>query len=139
MLETIKHNNVLIAIIIYSSYKNEGISFVTPQESLLQLGYMARPAGYRIVPHTHNPVQRQTVGTQEVLLIKSGVIRIDFYSFEQVFLESRKLSAGDVILLSGAGHGIDVLEDAVIVEVKNGPFIEGSDKGRFGDKGKKAQ
>jgi len=65
------------------------------------------------------------------LFIKSGVVRIDFYSYEQVYLESRELSAGDFILLAGAGHGIEVLEDATIVEVKNGPFIEGADKGRF--------
>ena len=132
------YGDTVIALIIYKDYQAAGISFITPKESLLQLGYMSRPAGYQIIPHTHNPVQRHTVGTQEVLFIKSGVIRIDFYSFEQVFLESRELSAGDLILLSGAGHGIDVLEDAVIIEVKNGPFIEGADKGRFGDKGRKA-
>jgi hypothetical protein len=34
----------------------------------------------------------------------------------------------------GAGHGIEVLEEATLVEVKNGPFIEGADKGRFAAK-----
>jgi hypothetical protein len=92
---------------------------------------MKRPAGYQVIPHMHNPVQRNTIGTQEVLFIKSGLIRIDFFAFDQEFLESRKLSAGDVVLLAGAGHGIEVLEEAVIVEVKNGPFVEGADKGRF--------
>ena len=61
-------------------------------------------------------------------------IRIDFYSLEQEFLESRELSGGDVILLSNAGHGIKVLEEAVIVEVKNGPFTKGADKVKFEDK-----
>ena len=56
---------------------------------------------------------------------------MDFYSFDQKYLESRQLSAGDVIMLAGAGHGIEVIEDATIVEVKNGPFVEGADKGRF--------
>ena len=41
------------------------------------------------------------------------------------------MSAGDLILLAGAGHGIKVLEKSTIVEVKNGPFVEGADKGRF--------
>jgi hypothetical protein len=131
MIEEIVHDNTVIAIIVYKNYQTEGIKFLSPAEFALQLGFMQRKAGYQVVPHIHNPVHRHSIGTQEVLFIKSGVIRIDFYSFEQVYLKSRELSAGDFILLAGAGHGIEVLEDATIVEVKNGPFIEGSDKGRF--------
>lgn len=131
MIENILHNGIVIAIIIYKSYKKNGIQFLSPKEESLQLGYMKRPMGYQIVPHVHNPVHRNTIGTQEVLFIKSGEIRIDFYSFEQIFLESRKLSAGDIILLAGAGHGIEVLKAAEIIEVKNGPYIERADKGRF--------
>jgi hypothetical protein len=131
MIEEIVHDNSVIAIIVYRNYQTEGIKFLSPAEFGLQLGFMQRQAGYQVVPHIHNPVHRHSIGTQEVLFIKSGVIRVDFYSFEQVYLKSRELSAGDFILLAGAGHGIEVLEDATIVEVKNGPFIEGSDKGRF--------
>lgn len=138
MIEKIIHKDIVIALIIYKGYKQDGIQFLSPNEYSLQLGYMTRPKGYKVLPHIHNPVHRHTIGTQEVLFIKSGEIRIDFYSFEQLFLESRKLSAGDIILLAGAGHGIEVLKEAEIVEVKNGPFIEGVDKGRFeGKKGKK--
>lgn len=131
MIEEIVHNNAVVAIIVYKNYEPEGIKFLSPNEFSLQLGYMSRSKGYRVIPHIHNPVHRHTIGTQEVLFIKSGVIRIDFYSFEQHYLCSRELSEGDVILLAGAGHGIEVLQDAKIIEVKNGPFIEGADKGRF--------
>jgi hypothetical protein len=136
MIETITHEGTIVAIIVHRDYQVQGIEFLSPNDFSLQLGYMTRPAGYRVVPHTHHPVERRTVGTQEVLVVKSGRIRITFYSFEQVYLESRELSGGDVILLAGAGHGIDVLEETTIVEVKNGPFLEGADKGRFeGTKG----
>ena len=138
MIETIRDNGEVVAMIIYKDYEVEGIKFLSPKEFSLQLGHMRRPAGYQVVPHIHNLVHRQSIGTQEVLFIKSGEIRIDFYSFEQVFLESRTLSAGDIILLAGAGHGIEVLKEAVIVEVKNGPYIEGADKGRFEGKRKQA-
>jgi hypothetical protein len=137
MIERIIHENTVIALIIYNGYKQDGIQFLSPNEYSLQLGYMTRPKGYQILPHIHNPVCRNTVGTQEVLFIKSGKIRIDFYSFEQVFLESRDLSAGDIILLAGAGHGIEVIQEAVIVEVKNGPYIKDADKGRFDGKRQK--
>ena len=135
MIQTIEHNGKMIATIIYKNYHTEGISFVTNKDNILQLGYMSRPTGYHIVPHTHNPVHRHTVGTQEVLFIKSGVIRIDFYSFEQVYLESKELSTGDIVLLAGAGHGITVLEPVTMIEVKNGPYIEDTDKNRFKENG----
>jgi len=131
VIETIVHDDTIFAIIVYKDYETEGVEFLSPTDFSLQLGYIHRPACYHVMPHTHNPVHRQTIGTQEVLFIKSGVIRIDFYSCEQVYLESRELSAGDIVLLASAGHGFEVLEDATIVEVKNGPFIEGADKSRF--------
>jgi hypothetical protein len=131
MVEVIDHLGIVIAIIVRKDHRKEGIEFLTPNSYSLQLGHMTRPVGYEVIPHTHNPVRRETYGTQEALFVKSGVIRIDFYSFEREYLESRELAEGDIILLAGAGHGIKVLEAATIVEVKNGPFIEGADKGRF--------
>ena len=137
MIETITCEGQTIAIIVRLDYEVDGIKFLSPNDFPLQLGHMNRPAGYLVTPHIHNPVQRHTVGTQEVLFVKKGRIRIDFYGFDQSFLESRELTAGDLILLAGAGHGIEMLEQTTLVEVKNGPFIEGADKGRFN--GKKAE
>ncbi len=131
MIEKISHDGSVIAIIIGKDYRKEGINFLTPNDFSLQLGHMTRPVGYRVVPHVHNPVERHTIGTQEVLFIKNGRVRIDFYSFERAYIESRELAAGDIILLAGAGHSLEVLEEATIVEIKNGPYIEGADKGRF--------
>jgi len=131
MIEKISHDGSVIAIIIGKDHRRAGIDFLTPNDFSLQLGHMTRPVGYRVVPHVHNPVERHTIGTQEVLFIKNGRIRIDFYSFERAYIESRELGTGDIILLAGAGHGVEVLEEATIVEIKNGPYIEGADKGRF--------
>jgi hypothetical protein len=132
MIENIVDNEIVIAIIVYKEYQKEGITFFTPKDFSLQLGYMNRPSDYLIKPHMHNPVQRKTVGTQEVLFIKNGVISVDFFSSDQTYITSRQLSAGDIILFaSEGGHGIKVLETATIVEVKNGPYVEDADKGRF--------
>jgi hypothetical protein len=131
VIEKITYNETVIALIIYKNYEQDGIQFFSPGEDSLQLGYMARPKGYQISPHIHKPVPRNTIGTQEVLFIKSGSVRINFYSNDKVYLESRELSSGDIILLSDGGHSLEALEDVVIVEVKNGPFIDGADKERF--------
>jgi len=131
MTERIIHKGRVIALIIRKSYKQDGINFLTPDNYLLQIGFMTRLKGYHVLPHIHNPVRRSTIGTQEVLFIKSGKIRVDFYSDEKIFLKSRILFRGDIVFFAGAGHGIEILKKAVIVEVKNGPYIKESDKGRF--------
>lgn len=131
MIETIRHKNEILAIIVRKDYQREGISFITPDDCTLQLGYMSHPAGHRIKPHMHHPVRRETIGTKEVLVIRDGRIRIDFYSYEKEYLESRELTAGDVILLSSAGHGMTVLDPVTMVEVKNGPYRPEEDKEKF--------
>ncbi len=66
--------------------------------------------------------------TQEVLFVKSGKVRVDFYNDEKVFLESRELNTGDVILLAAGGHGFQMLEASELIEVKQGPYCGDQDK-----------
>jgi mannose-6-phosphate isomerase-like protein (cupin superfamily) len=92
---------------------------------------MNRPQGYTIPPHVHNPVAREVQYTKEVLFIKSGRVRVDFYDDDQTYLESRILEAGDVILLAYGGHGFEMLEPTEMIEVKQGPYAGEQDKTRF--------
>ena len=131
MLEKVYKDNLLLAIIIRNEYSNEGINFFTNDNDSQQLGYMNRPEGYEIKPHRHNLIQREVHLTQEVLFIKSGKVRVDFYSNDQEYLESRILNQGDVILLSDGGHGFKMLEPSEIIEVKQGPYCGEQDKVRF--------
>jgi hypothetical protein len=131
MIQKINHKDQLLAIIINSSFSKEGIEFFTPNEFSQQLGYMKRPEGYIIPPHVHNPVAREVVWTQEVLLIKSGKVRVDFYDDLKNYLFSTNLNAGDVILLASGGHGFVMLEESEIIEVKQGPYCGDQDKTRF--------
>jgi len=131
MFEEIKNNGTTMALILSADYSEEGIQFFTPSDFSQQLGYMNRPQGYVIPPHVHNPVSRQVLFTKEVLFIKSGRLRVDFYNDSQKYLESRILKQGDVILLAFGGHGFEMLEASEIIEVKQGPFAGGADKTRF--------
>ena len=132
MIEQIKNKRKLLSIIIRANYKSKGIEFFTPKETSQQLGYMHRPKGYKIEPHIHKSVSREVKLTQEVLFIKSGKIRVDFYNEKKVYLESRILKTGDVILLAFGGHGFEILEPSEIIEVKQGPYSGEDDKIRFG-------
>ena len=131
MIEYIKFEELILGIIIYHNYKNSGIHFFTGENDSQQLGYMNRPKDYIIIPHRHNLVKRNVHLTQEVLFVKYGIIRVDFYTNEQVYFTSRVLKMGDVILLSDGGHGFKMLEDSEIIEVKQGPYCGEQDKVRF--------
>ena len=131
MVERIKHRDKLLAIIISHGYREPGIHFFTPDDLSQQLAFMRHPVGKVISPHVHNPVPREVHYTQEVLFIRKGKLRIDFYNDEKEYLESRILQEGDVILLVSGGHGFEVLEELEMVEVKQGPYVGDHDKKRF--------
>lgn len=131
MIEHITHAGVDLAIILRKSFGEPGIHFLTPNDYSQQLGFMKHPPGKIIEPHLHNHVQRSVTYTQEVLFIRRGRIRVDFYSDEREYLESRELTAGDVILLASGGHGFEVLEEIEMIEVKQGPYVGANDKTRF--------
>ena len=86
MLVKISHKKKLLAIIIKANFKKEGVEFFTPNNFSQQLGYMKRAKGYIIDPHIHNPVTREVEYTKEVLFIKSGKVRVDFYDNDKKYL-----------------------------------------------------
>lgn len=131
MIEYIKNKENLLAIIISADFKKDGIHFFTSNDLSQQLAYMHHPKGKKIEPHVHNPVPRQVQYTQEVLFLKKGKLRVDFYNEIQQYLESRVLNSGDVILLATGGHGFEVLEEIEMIEVKQGPYAGDEDKTRF--------
>lgn len=131
MIERITHLGSDLAIIIRGSYKNSGIEFFTPGTYSQQLGYMNHPIGHIIAPHVHNAVTREVTFTKEVLFIRKGRVRVDFYTNSQEYLESVILETGDIILLAYGGHGFEMLEPTEIIEVKQGPYAGDQDKTRF--------
>ena len=131
MIEYINNNNQIISIIIRSHFNSDGIKFFTPDDFSQQLAYMNRERGYTIPPHVHNPVDRKVSLTQEVLFIKSGKVRVDYYDDNKKYLESRILNLGDVVLFSSGGHGFTMIENSEIIEVKQGPYSGEQDKTRF--------
>jgi mannose-6-phosphate isomerase-like protein (cupin superfamily) len=134
-VERIEHEGEMLALIVRNEYSAPGVNFFTPNELSQQLAHMQHPAGKAISAHVHNPVHRTVAYTQETLFIKRGRLRVDFFGSDQVYLESRELKAGDVILLIKGGHGFEVLEDLEMIEVKQGPYAGENDKtcfeGRF--------
>jgi len=131
MIKKITHNNQLLAIIISNKFDEDGIHFFTPDEFSQQLAFMKHPKGKQIQAHVHNSVPREVEYTQEVLFIRKGKVRVDFFDNEQNYLESSILGENDVILLAHGGHGFEILEETEMIEVKQGPYAGEKDKTRF--------
>jgi hypothetical protein len=131
MVETIRNGRVIVAIIISDSFRKPGVNFCTPDNFSQQVAFIRHPQGKNIEAHVHNPVQREVLATQEVLHIKTGKLRVDFYDKDRRYLESRVLRGGDTIILVSGGHGFEVLEDIEMIEVKQGPYLGDADKTRF--------
>lgn len=130
-IEVIKNGNNVQAIIVRASFSAPGISFLTEPHLAQQLAYMSHPEGKKIHPHIHNKAERNINTTSEVLIIKKGILRVDFFDNEKIYIESRKLFAGDLILLIDGGHGFEALSDLEMFEVKQGPYLGEIDKIRF--------
>ncbi len=140
MIKKIIHNNVIYAIIIAKKYSKKGIKFFTPNNFSQQLGYINYKKGHEIVPHYHKKVTKIVKQTNEVLFIKKGKIRIDFFEgrIKKKYFGSKILKEGDTILIANGGHGFKVLENCEMIEVKQGPFLNTeNDKSKFLKKIKK--
>lgn len=119
----------VIAIVVRDRFEKEGINFVSKEDYPLQLGILNHKRGHEIKPHYH--IKRETVidRVQEIVYIKKGGVIVDLYDLNNEKFRSIELSAGDTILFVDGGHGIEMLEDTRIVEVKQGPYSgKGEDK-----------
>jgi mannose-6-phosphate isomerase-like protein (cupin superfamily) len=131
MIERIEFDGVEFAIIVRGGEAEPGVHFFTPHHYSQQLAVMRHPTGHLIGAHVHNPVPRAVQFTQEVLFLRRGTLRVDFYTNGGAYLDSRELRSGDVILLVSGGHGFEVIEDVDMIEVKQGPYAGEQDKTRF--------
>ncbi len=131
LVRYIEYKGKTLAIIIRNDYTKDGVEFFTPNDFSQQLAYMKHPKGKRIDAHTHNVVPREVSYTKEVLVIRKGKLRVDFYEDNQTYIESHIVEQGDIILLAFGGHGFECLEEVEMIEIKQGPYLGEQDKVRF--------
>jgi len=130
-IENIVHGLEPIALIIKAEFDEPGINFFTPQNFSQQVAFMRRPKGHKIAPHIHNLISRQIFYTQELLVIRSGRVKVNLYSSSKEYIGTRILEVGDIILLCGGGHSFEMLEESSLIEVKQGPYAGEEDKAIF--------
>jgi quercetin dioxygenase-like cupin family protein len=131
LAERIEADGRVLAYIVRAGTRPAATSFVTPAEHVQQVGFVVYPAGGEIPRHSHVPLERRIVGTPEVLVVREGRCEIDIYGEAHDHVATRELEAGDVMIMVAGGHGFRMLEDTVLLEVKQGPYPGEREKERF--------
>lgn len=124
---TSKYGNTL-AIVIPHDHEDGSTVFFTPPDFSQQVGQFTHKQGHEVKPHIHKKVVREVTVTQEVLYIKKGRVHVSLYDEDKELRTFVDLRQGDIIVLVYGGHSLKVIEDSVILEVKQGPYAGDDDK-----------
>lgn len=113
-----------VAFVLRDNEWPRGLSFITPDETFIQVGSWRYNAGKVLDAHVHKEYRRVATKTQEAVFVKQGKMKVTLYSQARAVAEEIVLRAGDLLVITEAGHGYEILEnDTQILEVKNGPFV----------------
>ena len=127
----INHKKKLYALIVKKKRKftKKGVDFITKDRDLLQLGFINHKKNHYIKSHIHLKKPRIINYCTEVLLIEKGKVKIKFFDNKNFDIKNDKiLNKGDIIILFQGGHGFKILKKTQIIEIKQGPYVEGKDK-----------
>lgn len=127
-VESIVANGALLATVVKNGVSPAETTFVTENHCPQQLGFVVRPAGDAVLPHSHAPVRRRLVGTSEVLVVREGLCELDLYTADGELVRTCRLEVGDVVLLMEGGHGLRMIERTVLLEIKQGPYSGAEEK-----------
>ena len=127
-LKWVKDRETIYAIIIREDFNPSSTTFLTPETFIQQIGFIVYGKGELISPHKHKKVERTIQGTNETILVRKGKVEVSIYNDEGKLFFKDILDRGDMIAMISGGHAFKMLEDTVLVEVKQGPYLGDDDK-----------
>jgi len=130
-IEIIAKDGVELCYVVRAGFQPQETQFITRPEHKQQVGFIKYPEGSRIARHVHLPLNRSLVGTSEAVLVRSGRCVLEVYTDTHELVATREIACGDLVLMVAGGHGFEVLEDTVLLEVKQGPYLGLDEKERF--------
>jgi hypothetical protein len=130
-VEPIGRDGKVFAYVMRDTPGEKKTTFLTPDEAIQQVGFVVHPAGAEVKRHYHLPLERAIVGTPEVLVVRQGRCEMDVYDDQQELVCTRELATGDIMVMVGGGHGFRMVEDTVLLEVKQGPYYGPDEKAYF--------
>jgi len=123
VIEYVKDGNVLLAIILRNSFKEEGLKFITTEDSSFQVGVHNVKKGTRYKAHITKPFKNlEQLNANKIYFVVGGKIGVDLYNNNEKKINYVNLNKGDLILFVNGGHGLDILDKSKIIEIKQGPY-----------------
>lgn len=110
---------VTLAVIVRHDYQERHV--LTHAGRPLQLVQFRWEPGHAVPLHEHVPQPRTITETLEVLIVRRGKVLLGLLDRVTGHVVYRTLHEGDTALLL-APHSVEVLEEAVVLEVKQGPY-----------------
>lgn len=104
-----------------SCAKGEGTWIPTPSDWGLQVGVFKHGRGYTVGAHLH-PRERYSkyIGCESLFVIR-GRLRVRLFDEKGNSIRELTIAEGDCLVMACA-HSVEVLEDALVLEVKEGPY-----------------
>ena len=107
-VELINYKSEVFALLIKKEeqFKKNGVNFLTDNKHLIQLGFLKHKKNHQIKSHIHKKNRRVINYCSEVLIVKSGKLKVIFYNDKGLRINVEKiLKKDDIIILFKGGHG----------------------------------
>ena len=122
-VETVEHDGIRYAEIIWADTQVPITKFFSPPDSSFQFGLLAHDAGFFEPPHFHKPVTRQINDLQQMFVVQRGTVAVQLFTQQGEMFREIILKTGDAILLVHGIHAVRAIEDFQCISVKQGPFL----------------
>lgn len=123
-----KYNKVIHENKTYTIYFNvlkadEGLTFISSDEDFIQVGLWNYLPNKILQAHYHNEYSRVATQTCETIYVVSGKIKCNIYTKDSKLIQTFELVENDMAIQLYGAHEYEVIEKAIVVETKNGPYF----------------
>ena len=105
-------------------FPNAHTTAVSSPGGALQLLLMKRAKGSIARAHRHIHKKRVTKLLQECLIVIKGKIRYELFDAKNRCFRRVLVRPGEAMLILNVAHAVSFLEDSLVYELKNGPFLD---------------
>jgi hypothetical protein len=122
MTREIVSDGTVFALIADVSDVPEGIHPLTDPAWPLQVLMRKHGKGHRVAKHAHKALSRTATQLNEGLVVIAGTLRVRIFDAAGKDIGVYDISPGQCLLMLTGGHEVEVIEDAIVYEFKNGPY-----------------
>lgn len=112
----------VLAMLFKHGLEAQGVRFLTPENFPLQLGILDHPQGKNVPMHLHEELKATVKAVHEVLYVEKGRAHIELADESWEPIGKTTIEAGDMFLICGAAHAVNIEKGSRIIEVKHGPY-----------------